>query len=254
MPFAADRYLYGVLPADRTRIPLRGDIPDPPLFLAQYLHECLQREGIRIEGSPTCIRLLREEGKPPAGERRALVATSSPTLREIVRITNERSHNLYAEALLKTLGATRYAGPPGETISSAGKGIRVISGYWRGKGPDVSALWMSDGSGLASSNQVTASFLCELLRYMATRSTQADAFVASLPRAGMEGTVAGLFKGTALEGKARLKSGSMSRVRTYAGYITKGDKQYAVALFVQNYPCTLPQITREIEKLLLALF
>jgi D-alanyl-D-alanine carboxypeptidase/D-alanyl-D-alanine-endopeptidase (penicillin-binding protein 4) len=252
-PFSNERYLYGVLPASEKRIVLRGDIPDPPLFLAQYVYRRLQEEGIGIEGKATCFRLLQEEKRVPEKERRILATTHSPTLREIAGVTNKRSHNLYADALLKTLG-TRYRGKSGEVISSAEKGIRTVHACWKEKGLDTSTLWMFDGSGLAVSNNVTASFICNLLVYMATKSGQSDTFIASLPAAGVEGTVAGILKGSALQGKALLKSGGMSGVRTYAGFITKGGRQYAVALFTHNYSCTMQEITKEIEKLLLALF
>ncbi|MDR1356240.1 MAG: D-alanyl-D-alanine carboxypeptidase/D-alanyl-D-alanine-endopeptidase [Tannerellaceae bacterium] len=253
-PFSNDRYLYGVLPANGRRITLRGDIPDPPLFLAQYLRDRLQDAGITVEGEADCFRLLLEENRLPRGERKTLAVTRSPTLREIVRITNERSHNLYADALLKTLGAAKYGSRSDETVSTAEKGIRVVLSHWQGKGLDISSLWMFDGNGLSVSNKVTASFICELLVYMATRSSQSDAFIASLPKAGMEGTVAGILKGTDLQGKALLKSGGVSRVRAYGGYITKGNKRYAVALFANNYSCSMQEITKEIEALLLALF
>ncbi|MDR1645239.1 MAG: D-alanyl-D-alanine carboxypeptidase/D-alanyl-D-alanine-endopeptidase [Tannerellaceae bacterium] len=253
LPFSNDRYLYGALPANRRHFPLRGDIPDPPLFLAQYLHECLQQEGIRVKGGPSCFRLLQQANKWPATERKTLTTTYSPPLREIIRITNQRSHNLYAEALLKALGATQYRPKPGEVISSTGKGLEVVRAHWQEKGFDAS-LWMSDGSGLAISNKVTAASICELLAYMATEARQGEVFVASLPRAGLEGTVAGILKDSALQGKARLKSGGMSRVRTYAGYITRENRPCAVALFAQDYSCTMQEITKEIEILLLSLF
>ncbi|MDR2809946.1 MAG: D-alanyl-D-alanine carboxypeptidase/D-alanyl-D-alanine-endopeptidase [Tannerellaceae bacterium] len=252
-PFVPERYVYGVLPANAQHVVLRGDIPDPPLFLAQYVKTCLQEAGIAIGGKATSFRLLQEAHNVPTRERKILATTYSPVLRDIVSVTNGRSHNLYAEALLKTLG-TRYRTKLGEVLSSSGKGIRVIQTHWEKNGLDTSDLWMFDGCGLALSNRVTASFLCNLLIYMATKSVQSDAFVASLPRAGREGTVANLLRGTPLQGKARLKSGGMSRVRTFAGYISKGNKQYAVALFTENYACTMAEITGEIEKLLLALF
>jgi D-alanyl-D-alanine carboxypeptidase/D-alanyl-D-alanine-endopeptidase (penicillin-binding protein 4) len=252
-PLSGERYLYGVLPAGEKSVELRGDIPDPPLFLAQYILRRLQEEKITVAGSATCFRLLQEENKIPRKERKTLATTYSPTLREIVRITNGRSHNLCAEALLRALG-TKYTPKPGEAVSSAGKGICVIRDYWAKKGLDTSGLRMFDGSGLALSDRATASFICSLLAYMAARSGEADAFIASLPKAGMEGTVSSFLKGTALQGKALLKSGGMSGVRTYAGFITKGGKQYAVALFTCNYSCTMQEITKEMEKLLAALF
>ncbi|MDR2388354.1 MAG: D-alanyl-D-alanine carboxypeptidase/D-alanyl-D-alanine-endopeptidase [Tannerellaceae bacterium] len=255
-PLARERYLYGAVPANEHDLVLRGDIPDPPLFLAQYVDRRLQEEGIAVGGQPTSFRLLGLLPKEPQAsqkERKILATTYSPPLSEVVRITNQRSHNLYAEALLRTLGL-KYKTKSNEVISSAEKGIRTIHAHWEKKGLDTSGLWMYDGCGLAPADKLTASFICNLLIYMATKSEHSDVFLSSLPRAGMEGTVSGILKATALQGKALLKSGSMSRVRTYAGFITKGNKQYAVALFTCNYPCTMQEITKEIEKLLLALF
>jgi D-alanyl-D-alanine carboxypeptidase/D-alanyl-D-alanine-endopeptidase (penicillin-binding protein 4) len=253
-PFSGERYLYGVVPANERLFMLRGDIPDPPLFLAQYLHACLQREGIGVEGVATCFRLLQAEAVQPPEEGRTVLATTySPTLREIVAVTNKRSHNLYADALLKTLGL-RYKAKAGEVISSTGKGVQVVKDYWRGKGFDTSSLWMFDGCGLAAADKVSTAFVCDVLVYMATRSRQSAPFAASLPRAGLEGTVAGFLKGSALQGRAWLKSGGMSRVRAYAGYITKAGKRYAVVVIANNYSGSNRAVLDEMERLLLALF
>lgn len=252
-PFADDRYLYGVVPANRERFPLRGDIPDPALFLARYTSDCLQAEGIEVEGSPACHRISPPGNSRPGSERKTLAVTSSPTLREIVRIINERSHNLFADALLKTIGL-RYKGKPGEVISSMGKGIEVATACWQEKGLDVSSLRMYDGSGLAAANKVTAAFICDLLCYMGSRAAQSDPFLASLPEAGLEGSVANFLKGSPLQGKARLKSGGMSGVRSFAGYITKDGRQYAVAILVNNYSGDNRLMLQRLEKLLLSLF
>jgi D-alanyl-D-alanine carboxypeptidase/D-alanyl-D-alanine-endopeptidase (penicillin-binding protein 4) len=252
-PFADDRYLYGVIPAHKERFLIRGDIPDPALFLAHYTSDCLRAEGITVEGSPTCYRILQAEGNWPGRERKALATTYSPTLREIVRIINERSHNLFADALLKTLGL-QYKGKPGEVISSMGKGIGVVKAFWREKGLDVSSLRMYDGCGLAAADKVTALFICDLLCYMGSRSGQSDDFLASLPKAGLEGSVANFLKGSPLQGKALLKSGGMSGVRSFAGYITKDGKQYAVAVFVNNYQGENRLMLRHLEKLFISLF
>ncbi|MDR1624151.1 MAG: D-alanyl-D-alanine carboxypeptidase/D-alanyl-D-alanine-endopeptidase [Tannerellaceae bacterium] len=252
-PFAGERYLYGVIPADRERFLIRGDIPDPALFLAQYTSDCLRMEGITVEGSPGCYRILSAANNWPKRERKALAVTCSPTLRQIVRIINERSHNLFADALLKTIGL-RYKGKQGEVISSMGKGIEVMKAYWREKGLDVSSLRVYDGSGLAAADKVTASFICDLLCYMGDQSGQADAFLASLPEAGLEGSVANFLKGSSLQGKALLKSGGMNGVRSFAGYIIKDGKQYAVAVLVNNYSGENRLMLRNLEKLFVSLF
>ncbi|MDR0538601.1 MAG: D-alanyl-D-alanine carboxypeptidase/D-alanyl-D-alanine-endopeptidase [Tannerellaceae bacterium] len=252
-PYSNDRYLYGIVPANTKRHVVRGDIPDPPLFLATYIYMYMQSSGIGITGSPTSFRILSESNQWRPGVRKRIAVTQSPSLREIVRVVNERSHNLYADALFKTLGLS-YLPRQGEKVSSFGKGAKIVREHWAKNGMDVSSLWMFDGSGLAITDKVTAGFLCDLLTYMAVKSPQSEAFVSSLPMAGMEGSVRNFLRGSALQGKARLKSGGMSRVRSYAGYIDKGGKRYAVAVIVNNYSGAVQAIVHDLENLLLELF
>ena len=247
------RYLYGVLPANREAYVLKGDIPDPALYLARYLTDQLQQKGIRVDGSPSCYRIEVEENRWKKGERKEIVTTYSSTLREIASVCNHVSHNLYADALVKTVGL-QYKPRRNEMISSFGRGVQVVKEYWEKKGLDVFPLRMNDGSGLAPADKVSAGFMGELLVYMATESAVSDAFIASLPQAGIEGSVRNFLKGSKLQGKARLKSGGITGVRSYAGYITKDGKTYAVAVFSNNYSCPMSRMTRALEKLLLQLF
>ena len=247
------RYLYGVLPANREAYVLKGDIPDPALYLARYLTDQLQQKGIRVDVSPSCYRIEVEENRWKKGERKEIVTTYSPTLREIASVCNHVSHNLYADALVKTVGL-QYKPRRNEMISSFGRGVQVVKEYWEKKGLDVFPLRMNDGSGLAPADKVSAGFMGELLVYMATESAVSDAFIASLPQAGIEGSVRNFLKGSKLQGKARLKSGGITGVRSYAGYITKDGKTYAVAVFSNNYSCPMSRMTRALEKLLLQLF
>ena len=182
------RYLYGVLPANREAYVLKGDIPDPALYLARYLTDQLQQKGIRVDGSPSCYRIEVEENRWKKGERKEIVTTYSPTLREIASVCNHVSHNLYADALVKTVGL-QYKPRRNEMISSFGRGVQVVKEYWEKKGLDVFPLRMNDGSGLAPADKVSAGFMGELLVYMATESAVSDAFIASLPQAGIEGSV-----------------------------------------------------------------
>ena len=140
------RYLYGVLPANREAYVLKGDIPDPALYLARYLTDQLQQKGIRVDGAPSCYRIEVEENRWKKGERKEIVTTYSPTLREIASICNHVSHNLYADALVKTVGL-QYKPRRNEMISSFGRGVQVVKEYWEKKGLDVFPLRMNDGSG-----------------------------------------------------------------------------------------------------------
>ena len=137
---------------------MKGDIPDPALYLARYLTDQLQQKGIRVDGSPSCYRIEVEENRWKKGERKEIVTTYSPTLREIASVCNHVSHNLYADALVKTVGL-QYKPRRNEMISSFGRGVQVVKEYWEKKGLDVFPLRMNDGSGVAAADKVSAGFM-----------------------------------------------------------------------------------------------
>ena len=250
MPFSEERFLYGVVPAYQKRYRLRGDIPEPALFLAHYLQKSLEAEGIRIHKKAACYRQFMERGDWHPAPQTEILTTYSPSLLKIIEKTNHVSHNLFADALLKTIGL-RYRPKPHEVISSFERGVQVLKNYWKLKGLDVSALRMTDGSGLSPANKVTPRFMADLLDYMAVESKHAAAFRSTLPMAGQEGSVRNFLKDTSLMGKAWLKSGSMSGVRCYAGYIQKNGKWYSVVLFANNFSGSTWLMNHRFEKLLL---
>jgi D-alanyl-D-alanine carboxypeptidase/D-alanyl-D-alanine-endopeptidase (penicillin-binding protein 4) len=232
-PFSNHRLLYGTIPANRSSFPVKGDIPDPGGFLANYFRNYLRRRRMEVSGEATTFRLLSKE----AGVKQDLTLVRSPDLRSIVRIINVRSNNHYAEHLYKLL-----------TIKE-----RVdIPAYWQARGLDSTALMMYDGCGLAPANAISAGFLVQILEYMYKKERAGD-FYLSLPLAGKEGTVASFLKGSSLEGKAHLKSGSITGVQSYAGYIEKSGKCYAVAIIINHFSGKRADLRKEIEKLLLGL-
>lgn len=253
MPLMNERFLYGIVPSGKESYILRGDIPDPALFLAEYVTSGLFKAGFEITGSPSCFRILEENGDIPTKARTKIHVTHSPTLAEIAAVTNEVSHNLYADALLKTLGLT-YSASKHESISSFDRGIKVLLQFWEKKGLKTSVLQLYDGSGLAATDKLTTAFICDLLVYMKNESRVGKAYINSIPRAGVEGSVRNFMKGSRLQNVARLKSGSMTGVKAYAGYITKDDHTFAVALMVNSYPGEGRRVVKAIEQVLLSLF
>ncbi|MDR3129223.1 MAG: D-alanyl-D-alanine carboxypeptidase/D-alanyl-D-alanine-endopeptidase [Tannerellaceae bacterium] len=244
LPLSNERYLSGTVPCRRMDYPLHGDIPDPPLFLAGLFTERLCDAGIDVALTAGCLRSSLADTAIPPFSGRALFTVTSPPLGRIIRITNEYSHNLYADALLKVLGK-----PPG----SYERGIEVLTDCWTKRGLDVIPLVMYDGSGLATADKLSAQFVVSLLVYMA-HSENAEIYLNSFPLAGKEGTVKNFLKGTHLEGIVRLKSGSMMAVRCYAGYVFYEERRYALALLVNNYTCPSATIIRAFEQLILELF
>ena len=252
-PFSKERYLYGVVPANKESITLKGDIPDPALFIAQYLERELKKNGISTDKAASCYRILKEQGKWSSNKKTEIISTYSPTLAEIVRVTNHASHNLYADAIIKTVGLS-YKAQKGEVISSFNKGINIIKEYWKSKGLDVSELVMYDGSGLAPTDKITTAFLGKLLTIMYKDKKYGKIFIESLPAAGISGSVRNFMKGTELQGKAKLKSGSMSGVKSYAGYIDKGGKTYSVVFLINQYKGKSSEMTKQMGNLLNNIF
>ncbi|MDR0863961.1 MAG: D-alanyl-D-alanine carboxypeptidase/D-alanyl-D-alanine-endopeptidase [Candidatus Symbiothrix sp.] len=234
-PFSNQRRLYGSIPAHKASFAARGDLPDPGLFLAYYFRSYLQNHGINVNGRTTTYRL---DPKMPKKET-TLGAVRSPDLASMVRVINVRSNNHYAEHIYKVLTLL--------------KNIEIPV-YWKEKGLDSSALFMFDGSGTSPQNAISAGFLLDMLVYMDKKTGPAGAFYKSLPVAGKDGTVISFLKNTPLEGKAHLKTGSITNVQSYSGYIEKGDKRYAVSLIVNNFTGKRADLRKQIEKLFVGLF
>lgn len=78
----------------------------------------------------------------------------------------------------------------------------------------------------------------------------ADAFMDTLPVAGVSGTLATRMVGTAAEGNARAKTGSMANVRTLSGYVTSADNErLAFAVLANNFPGSAAPILSVIDRL-----
>lgn len=161
-------------------------------------------------------------------------------LRDYVKKTNEKSLNENAEMLAYWLGGS----------NKLAAGLDSISLYWSRLGLDTEALTMYDACGLAPADRVTAHFVVELLREMQND----EDFRNSLPVAGVSGTVRRFLKGTRLEGKAWLKTGTTKSVVGYAGYLRGSNEHtYAMALIVNNHKSETAPLRKNVEKMLLFL-
>ena len=238
-PLGLALYLQGGMPANRNNYVVRTSIPNPPLVVAKSMHKMLNDWGVKVDGS----YMVQTEYFPE--ERTLIYEYKSRKLREIIRLTNFKSNNLYAEHIFRRLGNIVM---PHEATSSAS--IQVIKDYWAKQGVDVSALFLYDGCGLAAQNAYSAHFLNQILVHM-RKSANWDDFYQSLPRAGREGTVGSFLYKTKLQDIARLKSGSLSGVQCYSGYIMHGDKEYAVTVMVNNFACKRKDVKKQIEEWLL---
>ncbi|MDO4190392.1 MAG: D-alanyl-D-alanine carboxypeptidase/D-alanyl-D-alanine-endopeptidase [Bacteroidales bacterium] len=235
VPYNNQRLMMGTVPTNKSKFVLKGDIPNPPLLLATQLSETLTNNGITV-GKPATDKVNNKE------ERTTLCTIQSPKLSDIVKETNFRSLNHYAEHLLKFLALQQ------GKEATTNNGTEVVKIFWKQRGIETNTLFMLDGSGLSPHTAIPAKTFNDILQYMYKKSKNRDVFMQSLPVAGESGTVARLFKKTALEKKARLKSGSMSRVQCYSGYVNYQNKTYAITVMVNNFDTKRSEVRSMIEK------
>jgi len=117
----------------------------------------------------------------------------------------------------------------------------------------VEQLFMYDGCGLSPVDAVSSAFYVDLLVYMQTISSNKEAFFNSLPVSGKSGTLTGFLQKTPLQGKVHAKSGTISRVKCYAGYIDSKGLNYVFAIMVNNPNGTSKAVTRKMEEFLLSI-
>jgi D-alanyl-D-alanine carboxypeptidase/D-alanyl-D-alanine-endopeptidase (penicillin-binding protein 4) len=239
MPYGNSALLVGTIPVNAEDFVLKGSIPDPPFLIAKIINDRLEAEGIKISGEPTT---LRKENKTNTGEVVNITETISPALSEIIEVLNHESVNLYAETLARELGK-KY-----RNNGSTSAGVEVIKDFLENAGIKTDGLFIEDGSGLSPANSINSSELVNLLLYMNLKGKNFAAYYNSLPEAGKNGTLKSYFKDGVFDSRLRAKSGSITRVRSYAGYFTTiSGKNMAFSIIVNNFSGPSKHIIAGIE-------
>ncbi len=199
------------------------DVLHPQVFVGDLFRQALARQGVTVTGPVT-------EGQLPANARQLAVHRSEP-LSVIVLHTNKPSHNLSAEMLCKVLGAERF-GVPGTWEN----GLRVIRQYLSTLGIDSTEYEIVDGSGVSRYNLLTPSQMVQLLTGVHADYAIQPEFEASLPIAGVDGTLSNRMKGTPAENNLRAKTGTLSGVSALSGYTETADGELlAFSIMMQHF-------------------
>ena len=168
------------------------------------------------------------DGPLPPGAR-LIVSAKSPALSEVVRDINKYSNNVMARQLFLTLGAVG-EGAPGTLDKARG----VIRQWLAQKGMSVPELAMDNGSGLSRIERISARSLGELL-LAAFRSPVMPELMASLPLVAADGTMRKRLSSADIAGQAHIKTGSLSGVRSIAGYVLDARGRRVVVVFIVNH-------------------
>ena len=240
------RYAAGRCSGRAGRVDFKVDSArwDRVTFSGRLSPNCAEHAVTRVLLTPTAyafgtfIALWRELGGEFSGQLRLAPAPSdvkpfldfeSLTLGEIIRLTNKYSSNLMARHLLLTIGAERYGVP-----ATPEKGAQVLDEWGRERGLDLQAINIDNGSGLSRDTHISVMQMAQVL-IAAYKSRFAPEFMASLPLAGLDGTLRARMKSSP-GGSVRLKTGHIDGVSGVAGFVTGASGKTYVLVSLVNHP------------------
>ncbi|MGL5895254.1 MAG: D-alanyl-D-alanine carboxypeptidase/D-alanyl-D-alanine endopeptidase [Bacteroidales bacterium] len=234
VPMDNSRKIYGSLPANRKSFKISGDIPNPAMLFGDLLIAFLNDRGLRVHGSAIvnydALDLIKSQ---------PIHIHYSPKLSEICRVVNVVSHNLFADALMRLIAQKGSSNPTFQI------GVANMKRHWSDKGVDVGPLMLYDGSGLSPSNRLSPDLLIDILLSMSKKSTNFSSFLSSMPIGGVDRSE---FRGTNLDRRVRLKSGTMGGVRCYSGYIEgKSGKRYAFVFMANDLQVSSSEMRKRFE-------
>lgn len=238
-PLSQQYLIKGQLPASGKSIKMDGALQNPPLACATQFTNFLRLHGFVVTGlpgsshQPVDSTVLHE-----------ITRWLSPPYKEIAKSTNAYSNNVFADMILKNVAKVR----TGKTDYT--QSVNTLMDLLKVQQLAVNEVKIADGSGLSRQNLLTADFLCD---YLAMISKQSPDFIQSLPVPGEKGTFQNFMSGYSATTRRRvqLKSGSMTGVINYAGYVRnkKNETQY-VTIMVNNFNCKTAVVRKKLEKLI----
>ncbi|MFM8004855.1 MAG: D-alanyl-D-alanine carboxypeptidase/D-alanyl-D-alanine-endopeptidase, partial [Dolichospermum sp.] len=159
-----------------------------------------------------------------------IAAVESAPLSELLIETNVNSNNLYAEALLRSLAIKK---PREINQNTADIGLQIIKETLTQLGVETTGYVIVDGSGLSRKNLTTPAALVQVLQAI-NKSPEREIFRASLPIAGMTGSLRNRFLNTTAAGIVQGKTGSMTGVSALSGYVNSANYEPLVFSIMVN--------------------
>lgn len=214
--------LQGAFPAGcRQRAPLQ--IVDRQWLAARMVRQLWIELGgtmgpgdVEAAAPPGAVVLATHRGRP---------------LAEVLRGVMKSSDNALTRLIYLQLGAQ--AAQPGEPTLQAAE--RVVRGWFAERGLDDRGLVLDNGSGLSRSERISPAQLAGLLR-AAHAGAQSPELLATLPLAGLDGTLSRRLKDGPATGKARLKTGTLRDAVGLAGFVPDAGGRPWVFVALLNHP------------------
>lgn len=211
----------------------------------QYFEAELRQIWSELGGS---ISGVTREGSVPSDARLLLQWQSMP-LSEVIRDMNKNSNNVMARQLLLSMEAEHGQLPATPEAAS----LRVSKWLAMAKIENAGFV-MENGSGLSRTERVSALGMAQLLR-RAWRWPTMPEFLASLPIAGVDGTMSRRVQSLGVAGHAHIKTGTLAEVVSIAGYVTaRSGRRLSVVCMVNHANANSPAMRKGIDAMLESVF
>lgn len=208
--------------------PVAVAIADPSQNFLRQLQGALAAQQIRVKQAAVTH-------KPASTAITEIAAIESPPLSTLLIETNRESNNLYAEAILRSLGANAGASlKPAANLPTAEQGLAAIQQTLTELGVDPDGYVLADGSGLSRHNLVSPAALVQTLQAIA-QLPEAAIYRASLPVAGVSGTLQSRFRETLAQGRVQAKTGTLSGISALSGYLNPPNYPPLVFSIIVNH-------------------
>ena len=212
-------------------------VTDPPRFAASVLANALQARGVTVAGgvgtitsveqSPVTASALWAPGVNHRPAPRILAAHESRPLVEYLEIVNKKSHNLFADLTLKTVG--RIVAGDG----SFEGGAKVVHRFLADEvATDTSGIVMRDGSGLSVESRVRAATFVDVLKHM-SRTPLWEPYWETLPEAGNPHELRRMYRSPAA-GNLRAKTGTIDHVSALSGVVRYANGERILFSIIAN--------------------
>ncbi len=213
----------GTLPARGASRKLVLAIEEPAQHAASLLAALLAERGVKIGGRIRAVHAAETDTTP----RTILAEHVSVPLGDSVKLINKISQNLHTEMLLRT--AARQNG----LWSTPEEMLKTPQDFYAAAGIAPEDVIQTDGSGLSRHDLVTPRAIVTLLKY-AEGQTWFAPYYASLPVAGVDGSLQDRMKGTLAAGRIHAKTGSVEHVRTLSGFAETPSGRRLIFSFLSN--------------------
>lgn len=208
-------------------------MPDPQAVFVYELKERLNGAEIALQGrdSARC-----------KGEARTIYTHRSPKASAIMRSLMVRSDNMMADGMLRAI----------DPAGSRKDAVKAEKALWDSLGVSLRYSAIYDGSGLSRANRISPRSMAAMLEHMA-RGEHGRVYAGFFPRAGLDGTLKGFMAKTPLRGRLALKTGSVSAVQCYAGYLLDAEARptHVVVVMVNAFYCSRASLRESISDFLL---